>query len=91
MNQTAAAGYGLAKTGQDNQFALGNKSLANCTRAVCKPKQWAKLVASKVLPTPGWSSMSKCPLANKQTKAKFTALALPKISEFICDWALSRV
>lgn len=27
MNQTAQAGYGLAKTGQDNQFALGNKSL----------------------------------------------------------------
>jgi hypothetical protein len=27
MNQTATAGYGLAKTGLDNQFSLGNKSL----------------------------------------------------------------
>ena len=49
-------------------MSAGNRSTVACTRAKLPPRLWARLRASWVLPTPGWSSTSRCPPASSTAR-----------------------
>ena len=53
--------------------SAGSRSGVNWMRLTLQSMDLAKALASMVLPTPGTSSMSRCPSASKQTSALRTA------------------
>jgi len=60
----------------------GSRSGVHCTRANCPPTACASALARVVLPSPGRSSMSKCPLANKQARTSSMTSCLPRKALF---------
>ena len=60
--------------------SLGIRSAVNCTRENCSPKVRASACASVVLPTPGTSSISRCPPASRQATPSCTWPGLPTIT-----------
>src|SRR4051812_21235379 len=59
------------------RMSAGNRSLVNCSRRDCKPSARASARASVVLPTPGTSSISRCPRASRQATARLMACSFP--------------
>ena len=55
----------------------GSRSAVNWTRRQCRPSVWANALARVVLPTPGRSSMRRCPPAARQATARRTTSRLP--------------
>ena len=64
--------------------SLGIKSEVNCTRENCRPKVRAKAWAKVVFPTPGTSSISRCPPASRQTMQSWIWPGLPTIT--VLSW-----
>ena len=62
------------------RISLGMRSAVNCTRENCSPKARASACASVVLPTPGTSSISRCPPASRQATQSRTCASLPTIT-----------
>ena len=61
------------------RMSAGSRSLVNCTRWKSRPMIRASAWASKVLPTPGTSSMSRWPRAIIQATAMRMARSLPRM------------
>jgi hypothetical protein len=61
----------------DAEDVARKRSLVNCTRRSSPPTAFARARASVVLPTPGTSSMSRCPRARSATSASSTASCFP--------------
>ena len=60
--------------------SLGIRSAVNCTREKARPKVRASACARVVLPTPGTSSISRCPPASRQATLPSTWALLPTIT-----------
>src|SRR5262245_22990257 len=58
----------------------GRRSLVNWMRWKARPSERARAWARVVLPTPGTSSTSTCPLASRQTVARRMTSRLPRIT-----------
>src|SRR5262249_39873386 len=58
----------------------GSRSGVNWMRCSRPSMDAARARASMVLPTPGTSSMSRCPSANRQVRASSTTSRLPRIT-----------
>src|SRR5438876_3079665 len=56
-------------------------SLVNCRRWKVHDMDRAMACASVVLPTPGTSSMSRCPQASRHTSERLTASGFPRNAE----------
>src|ERR1035437_7946609 len=61
-------------------MSLGNRSGVNCTRRTEQSMDFAKALASMVLPTPGTSSISRCPSASRTVIAVSITSDLPSIT-----------
>src|SRR5580700_8092438 len=61
--------------------SLGSMSLVNCKRWKPQATARAKDCASVVLPTPGTSSISRWPRANRQTSESRTTSGFPRIAD----------
>src|SRR5580658_8161275 len=61
--------------------SLGSMSLVNCSRWKPQATARANAWASVVLPTPGTSSISRCPRASKQTIESRTTSGFPRMVE----------
>ena len=59
------------------RMSLGSRSEVNWMRRKVLLIDWASECASTVLPTPGTSSISRCPRASRVTRAISTASVLP--------------
>src|SRR5688572_7184989 len=59
-------------------MSAGSRSGVNWMRCQRPPSAVAIALARVVLPTPGTSSMSRCPPANRQVSASLTAVGLPR-------------
>ena len=55
----------------------GSRSGVNWIRCHCRSSEVASALARLVLPTPGTSSMRRCPSATRHTRASRTASSLP--------------
>src|SRR6266498_4056490 len=55
-------------------MSAGSMSLVNWMRWKCRPSDLASTCASVVLPTPGRSSIKRCPRASRQASARRTAI-----------------
>ena len=64
-------------------MSLGSRSGVNCTRRTEASRHRARVLASRVLPTPGTSSRSRCPSASSTVIAVRTTGCLPSMTEFI--------
>ena len=64
-------------------MSLGSRSGVNWIRRTEQSIDLASALASIVLPTPGTSSMSRCPSASRTVSASLTASALPSITDSI--------
>jgi hypothetical protein len=62
-------------------MSLGSRSGVNWMRRTEQSIDRASALASIVLPTPGTSSMSRCPSASKTMSASLTASALPSMTD----------
>ena len=60
-------------------ISAGSMSLVNWMRWKSRPSVLARTCASVVLPTPGRSSMSRCPRASTQAKARRICDSLPRM------------
>ncbi len=60
-------------------MSAGSRSLVNCTRCHARPKTWASACARVVLPTPGTSSIKRCPRARRQATARRNWAGLPRM------------
>src|SRR6266513_1962749 len=58
-------------------------------RRNCNPSERATACESVVLPTPGTSSINKCPRARRQATASEMASCLPTIISLICETSAS--
>src|SRR3954451_8770928 len=58
-------------------MSAGSRSGVNCTRAKSSPSTRARLRAAKVLPSPGKSSSSTCPLASTAERTSVSGVRLP--------------
>src|SRR2546425_7969352 len=58
-------------------MSAGSRSLVNWIRRKEQPRERARLWASVVFPTPGTSSIRRCPRANRATAAISTTAGLP--------------
>jgi hypothetical protein len=63
--------------------SLGRRSGVNWMRRTDASIDLAKVLASIVLPTPGTSSMSRCPLANRTVMVVRTTSGLPSMTRVI--------
>ena len=71
--------------------SLGSMSLVNWMRWKPLSRLWASVWARVVLPTPGTSSISRCPRASRHTTAKRSTSALPRITRASdCSSAVTR-
>src|SRR5665213_1658498 len=61
-------------------MSAGRRSLVNCTRCQASPNRCASACASVVLPTPGTSSISKCPRASKHASDSLSTSGFPRIA-----------
>src|SRR5438876_1032866 len=61
--------------------SLGSMSLVNCSRWKVQETERASACANVVLPTPGTSSISRCPRAKRHTSERLTASGLPRSAE----------
>ena len=64
--------------------SAGNRSLVNCTRWNDRPSVLARACASVVLPTPGMSSISRCPRASRQARHSRICSSLPRMTRLSC-------
>src|SRR4051794_22300369 len=63
------------------------RSAVNCPRENCRPKARARACARVVLPTPGTSSISRCPPASRQATQSRTCAGFPTIT--VLSWSRS--
>jgi hypothetical protein len=64
-------------------MSLGSRSGVNWIRRTEQSTDRASVLASRVLPTPGTSSISRCPSASSTVIAVRTTCRFPSMTEFI--------